>query len=291
MYAAILNKKLVLAVNEAEQVSKGLKILNRDYYTCPSCKHRMILIISEEKMPFFKHFHQLKGTGEKEEHSQAKNLLCTALKANGIQADVEVTLLDQQLRADVLVANKLSFEVQCAPLSEAEFNHRHNLYKKLHIKDIWIVGKRHYLKNKLNHSQEIFLRYSRKWQWYYLEINPFNCVITLKYNILKAALSTEVEYAVKTFPLDEKGIFDLFTFTPSGKVKSKFSRIQDQKLYLQKQIAQKSKLGLEIGALLYQLHYSVADIPNELFSKLREPKEQSPIIIFLQKKLDEFKII
>lgn len=149
MYAAILNKKLVLAINEAEQVSKGLKKLNQDNYTCPSCKHRMILILSEEKTPFFKHFYKVKGTGEKEEHSQAKNLLCTALKANGIKAETEVSLLEQQLRADVLVENKLAFEVQCAPLSEMEFNHRHGLYKNLHIKDIWIVGKRHYLKDKM----------------------------------------------------------------------------------------------------------------------------------------------
>ncbi len=56
MYAAILNKKLVLAINEAEQVNNGFKKLNQDYYTCPSCRKRMILIISEEKLPFFKHF-------------------------------------------------------------------------------------------------------------------------------------------------------------------------------------------------------------------------------------------
>ncbi len=288
MYAAILNQKLVLAINEAEQVSKGLKKLNQESYLCPSCRHRMILILSEEKKPFFKHFYQVKGTGEKEEHLQAKQLLCTALKANGLRADIEVPLLDQQLRADVLVENRLSFEVQCAPLSGAEFAHRHALYKKLQIKDIWIVGERHYLKNKINRSQKIFLRYSTQWQWYYLEINPFSCVITLKYNILMAALSSELSYEIKTFSLDERGVASLFTFIPSTR-KNKISYIQDQKIYLQKQINQKSKLGLKIASLLYQLHYSVADIPDELFLKLREPKEKSPIIIFLQKKLADLK--
>ncbi|EFJ69743.1 hypothetical protein HMPREF0514_10187 [Lactobacillus paragasseri JV-V03] len=214
--------------------------------------------------------------------------MCTALKANGLRADIEVPLLDQQLRADVLVENRLSFEVQCAPLSGAEFAHRHALYKKLQIKDIWIVGKRHYLKNKINRSQKIFLRYSTQWQWYYLEINPFNCVITLKYNILMAALSSELSYEIKTFSLDERGVASLFTFIPSTR-KNKISYIQDQKIYLQKQINQKSKLGLKIASLLYQLHYSVADIPDELFLKLREPKEKSPIIIFLQKKLADLK--
>ena len=289
MYAAILNKKLVLAIKEAEQVNKGFKKLNQDYYTCPSCRKRMILILSEEKLPFFKHFYQVKGTGEKEEHYQSKQLLCTALKANGVNAEVEVPLLDQQLRADVLVENKLAFEVQCAPLSETEFKHRHSLYEKLSIKDIWIVGQRHYLKNKLNRSKEIFLRYSPKWQWYYLEINPFSCVITLKYNILKAAVSSEISYEIKHFSLDEKGIAKLFTFVPANKQNIKSASIKDQKIYLQKQLTQKSKLGLEIASLLYQLHFSVADIPEKLFLELREPKEKSPIITYLQKKLDDSK--
>lgn len=137
----------------------------------------------------------------------------------------------------------------------------------------------------------MFLRYSTKWHWYYLEINPFKCVITLKYNILKAAISSEVKYNIKTFSLDERGMAALFTFIPSDKDGTKLNHIQDQKIYLQKQIIQKSKLGLEIGALLYQLHYSMDDIPDELFLKLREPKEKSPIIRFLQKKLDDLKII
>ena len=86
-----------------------------------------------------------------------------------------------------------------------------------------------------------------------------------------------------------QGVASLFTFIPSTR-RNKLSYIQDQKVYLQKQITQKSKLGLEIASLLYQLHYSVADIPDELFLKLREPKEKSPILIFLQKKLADSKV-
>lgn len=103
-----------------------------------------------------------------------------------------------------------------------------------------------------------------------------------------AALSSELSYEIKTFSLDERGVASLFTFIPSTR-KNKISYIQDQKIYLQKQINQKSRLGLKIASLLYQLHYSVADIPDELFLKLREPKEKSPIIIFLQKKLADLK--
>lgn len=142
------------------------------------------------------------------------------------------------------------------------------------------------MKKKINQSQEIFLRYSPKWQWYYLEIDPFKCLIRLKYNILKAAISSEIQYDVKTFPLDEEGVAELFLFTPVKKI-FKVSDIKDQKKYLQKQLVQKSKIGLKIGSLLYQLHYSIDDIPKELFLQLRKPKDASPILTFLQKKLDD----
>ena len=53
MYAAILNKKLVLAINEAEQVNNGFKKLNQDYYTCPSCRKRMIFANCNNKLNTF----------------------------------------------------------------------------------------------------------------------------------------------------------------------------------------------------------------------------------------------
>lgn len=106
---------------------------------------------------------------------------------------------------------------------------------------------------------------------------------------MRAALSSEISYEIKHFSLDEKGIANLFTFTPATKQNIKSSSIQDQKIYLQKQITQKSKLGLKIAALLYQLHFSVADIPDKLFLELRGPKEKSPIVVYLQKKLDDSK--
>ena len=98
--------------------------------------------------------------------------------------------------------------------------------------------------------------------------------------LLKAALSSEISYEIKLFSLDEKGIANLFTFAPAKRGNIKYSSIQDQKIYLQKQITQKSKLGLEVASLLYQLHSSIEDIPDELFLEVRGPKEKSPIITY-----------
>lgn len=105
MYAAMLNKKLVLAVSEAYLVNSKQKKLNQEIYRCPHCNKKVILIMSERKAAFFKHLINYNNLmGEKEEHHQSKMLLKSALTAAGFDATVEVPLAEGQLRADVLVS-------------------------------------------------------------------------------------------------------------------------------------------------------------------------------------------
>lgn len=63
-------------------------------------------------------------------------------------------------------------------------------------------------------------------------------MITLKYNILMAALSSELSYEIKTFSLDERGVASLFTFIPSTR-KNKISYIQDQKYIYKSKLIKK----------------------------------------------------
>lgn len=285
MYAALLNKKLVLAVSEANLIYDGSKRLNYEKYYCPNCKKRVILVISQEKMPFFKHISLIKGEGEKDEHQQSKRLLCASLVANGLKAEMEVPLADQQLRADVLVHPNLSFEVQCAPLSNEEFQHRHMLYKKIGIKDVWIVGKRHYLNKKMKKSQKIFLRYSKIWDWYYLEINPFKGKIYLKYQIRLEPLIDNVIFHKKSFPLNENGVRELLLFKGSKAINRQIDA-QKQRSYLIRQLRQKTNLGRKIAAMMYELHLTVEDLPAKIFTRIRLPNEDLTIMQFLQHKRD-----
>lgn len=283
MYAALLNNDLVLAVSEASLIQEGIKQLNRENYRCPSCQKKVILVLSEIKTPFFKHVHIIKGEGEKQEHLLAKELLCSSLIAGGYYAKTEIPLANQQLRADILVDNNLAFEVQCAPLSEAEFHHRHSLYQAIGIKDIWIVGQRHYLKKSLKKSQKIFLRKSKYWNWYYLEINPFKERIILKYQLHLAPVSNKIFYSQKTFPLNELGIKKLFSFKPSLTFSKKIS-IKEEQNYLANQIKQKTKLGIQIAEKLYLNHLTIDKIPKEIFQQWREPFDDNRIITYLMQK-------
>ena len=282
MYAAMLNKKIVLAVSEANMVNTGQKNLNIDDYRCPHCHKKVILIISEQKAAFFKHLTSYSNAmGEKEEHHQSKMLLKAALTAAGFNAQVEIPLADGQLRADVLASEKLAFEVQCAPLSDTEFRHRHLLYSEIGVTDIWIVGQRHYLKKKLKHTQSIFFRKNKLWGNYYLEINPKKNVFCLKYNVLQEPVTNNLHYQVKYFALDELDMKMFWHFKP---IKRDYPiNINNQKKYLRKQLAQKTKLGLKIGKLLYCKGLTVDSLPDEVFSTWRNPGEVDSVTKFLQK--------
>ncbi len=280
LYAALLNGKLVLAKSEAYLITIGQKKINYEKYCCPHCKKRVILIVSQKKTAFFKHFRSVDNLlGEKEEHHTSKLLLKTALTAAGFDAQVEIPLAERQLRADVLASPKLAFEVQCAPLSEKEFNHRHSLYRQIGVKDIWIVGRRHYLNHKIKKAQLIFMRENQLWQSYYLEIDPMNQLLRLKYNIVQEPITRVVYYQTQEFLLDEIGIKEFWRYQPN--LKNYQLNPTGQKEYLRQQIKQKSKIGLQIAEKLYQKRISLDELPKSLFTKWRRPGERNTIEQYL----------
>ncbi|WP_243420030.1 hypothetical protein [Lactobacillus helveticus] len=78
--------------------------------------------------------------------------------------------------------------------------------------------------------------------------------------------------------------FDSFTFWHFTPIKKRyFININSQKKYLKKQLAQKTKLGLRIGELLYQKGLTIDDLPDEVFTTWRNPGELDSITKFLQK--------
>lgn len=282
MYAALLNKKLVLAIDEANMVINHQKKLNFENYRCPQCHKKMILILSENKSAFFKHLVEYDDRqGEKEEHHNAKMLLKSAFTAAGFNAQVEIPLAEGGIRADVLVSKKLALEVQCAPLSRQEFDHRHNLYQGINMVDLWIVGKRHYLKNKLKDTQLIFFRQNKKWGVYYLEVDPGRQILRMKYNIMQEPITRNLKYQTATFSLDEVGIAKFWHFRATKK--RFFVNKESQKKYLWKQIHQRTNLGKKIGAQLYQLGMSADDLPDYIFEKWRLPGEDNCVSQYLKK--------
>lgn len=275
MYAALLKNKLVLANKEAQTIR------NDEQYRCPRCKKKVMLIISQNKGAFFKHVRLYTANkGEQEEHMQAKLQLKSALCAIGYKAQTEVALANGLLRADVLAAEDLSFEIQCAPLSFKEYTVRHKLYVENKIKDIWIVGKRHYLHQNIKSSQLIFLRENDIWGTYLLEVDSINSYLHLKYDIWQAPIGNRVFYQYQKFPLTDLGLIKLWKFNP----KKKMPNIEPDyfRHYLTKQIQQKTNLGMKVAQKLYEQKILQTDLPDFLFKTCHKVGKMSKLEQYLK---------
>ncbi|MDF7672328.1 competence protein CoiA family protein [Lactobacillus sp. ESL0701] len=274
MYAALLNNQLVLATVEAQTKSKSV----RNYF-CPRCHHR-VQLISKADGAYFKHLAKTANMmGERAEHAQSKLLLKEALRTAGFDAQVEIPLAQGQLRADVLASPQLAFEVQCAPLSLSEFNHRHQLYSEIGIVDVWVVGQRHYLRRQLKKSQLLFFRENELWHDYYLEINPQKQQLILKYNILLEPVTTRVHYQKMTFALNAQGLKQLWHFQPQLQVYQ--VNPGDQRDYLARQLIQQTKTGQSIATALYTRKLTFDDLPDEIFSKMRHVGQLNNVLTYL----------
>lgn len=277
MYAALLNNVLVLAVAEA-RISENEKDIERHYF-CPQC-YREVQLISNSKTPYFKHIPvMLNLSGENREHEQSKKLLTRALRAAHFNAKMEIQLANGQLRADILASPKLAFEIQCAPLNKSEFRHRHFLYQQIGVKDIWVVGKRHFLEQNIKKSQLIFFRRNELWRDYYLEIHLDELKISLKYNVLLEPLTNKIHYQKKNFTISAKGLKKLWHFLP--KLQKYYIDPETQRQYLQVQLMQKSINGMKIAKELYKKRQTIDDLPPWVFSSFREVYEQDNVTKFL----------
>lgn len=254
MYAALQHEQLVLA-SEAAQIDR----FSRPEYRCPQCRRRVILVVAQDKTPYFQHLHCTGSGGEKQEHLLGKRELKAALTAAGLPARLEVPLAAGQIRADVLASQRLAFEIQCAPLSAEEFARRHSCYQAAGIADIWLVGRRHFLGPKIKKTQVIYLRFNRHWQWYYLEIDVANHQLRLHYHLQQTAWRHCLYRQSRNFALDELGLAALWNFHPH--LKNYQQSAEAEKSYLQKQLLQKTKLGLAVGQRLYNCGKTVADLP------------------------------
>ncbi len=280
LYAALLANQLVLAQTEALRKSPVTD------YQCPHCHKKVVLVNSVDKNAFFKHEVLSHGQGEQQEHRLSKRYLTSALRSAGISAQEEISLASGRLRADIFAAPNIAFEIQCAPLSVFEFEHRHRLYTSQNIKDVWIVGKRHFLRQRLKKTQMMFLRYSSFWGWYLLETHVESKTLLLKFDLKEAPVSSQLSYRCQKFMMNSKGIASLWHFRPNMTACFYASENQ-QRLYAQRQINQKTQLGIKIAEGLYTNGLTLAQLPSELFTIWRKPGQPVTLLSFLNEQISK----
>lgn len=282
MYAAILNNQLVYA----QDFDKIFEKQNANF-RCAKCGEKVVYVKSAKSKSYFRHSSPEVRSNETIEHFYGKKTIKSGITTLGANAKLEVPLAHDQLRADVLITlsnRKIALEFQCAPISIIELSRRHELYKQENIVDLWILGQRHFMTKNIHQIHLFILKENLFWRCYLIEIDVFKHQIILKYNILKNDLNTQVSYQKRIFSLDEYGISQLIRFRPR-KFSTRRNSAETNRLYLEKQVRQKTKLGLTVAKKCYQLRISLADLPDEFFVGYRNPLLECQLLVMLNKKI------
>lgn len=265
MYAALVNEELVLAVDAKYDRNIG-------EYICPKCGKMLQLICGSQATPYFRHNSVVVRSSETIEHYYGKKTIKTALDALGLDAKLEVPIADDQLRADVLVTTKdrqIGIEFQCATLSKREYTLRHSLYEESKITDLWVLGKRHFMKNHIKAIHLLAMQYFYYWGDYIIELDILKNKIRLRYNIQQNDLTKFARCQTQTFSFDEYGIKKLLLFKPDKVKKYRVEQYQARE-ELERQIIRQTKLGRKVAEECYLRHIDITDIPDEYFVGYRE---------------------
>ncbi len=145
------NKIINLLSEEYEKQREQLK--ESGLFRCPICKEQVVLHWAEvpKKIPHFKHKPESVCIGtqsESQEHQEAKRklfaYLSKTLEHKIKMIDIEYYIAETNQIADVYIeftnGSRWAIEYQRSNMSPEHLKQRRSLYKKLGIRDIWIVG-------------------------------------------------------------------------------------------------------------------------------------------------------
>lgn len=136
--------------------------LSKDYF-CPGCGQSLCLKKGKVMCPHFAHKHlrdcHFFSENESVEHLQLK---ATLYKTISKTEDVRIEKVFPEFGqiADLCINDKLILEVQCSPLPIDRLIERTNAYHREGYMVYWLLGKKLWLRKRLNHLQKQFLAFS-----------------------------------------------------------------------------------------------------------------------------------
>ncbi|MCH1626229.1 competence protein CoiA [Fredinandcohnia quinoae] len=136
-----------------------LQFLRRsEVFLCPACEEGVLLKIGTKKINHFAHKKgaecAIKTESESEYHLQGKKQLYHWFVSQGLNVEIEPYLKEILQRPDLLVIfkkQKYAIEFQCSQIEYKLFQKRTDMYKRLGIVPIWILGAK-WLKRKSSNT-------------------------------------------------------------------------------------------------------------------------------------------
>ncbi|WP_164508073.1 competence protein CoiA [Lapidilactobacillus wuchangensis] len=164
MYAALQENNVL--INAQTDLSRQAR------YRCPNCRQPVQLVISGRGRAFFRHCAAFSGdNAESHLHEQGKKQLYQEMNRLGVAAKLEVPLgHHQERRADVFWQHhqqSWALEFQCAPLSLIELSERHQSYRDLQVREIWLLGATYWSAQRVPiKAARQFICYGASWGYY-----------------------------------------------------------------------------------------------------------------------------
>lgn len=221
---------------------------NQKYYCC-HCDKQVKLILTESRR-YFRHTNQADNQiNERLIHLKGKKLLVDHLKKFGFQnVNLEVYLDQIQQRPDILVDQKIAFEYQCAKIDLQTLVERVNGYRKLAMKNIWVLGGG-YLGMRLRKEHLKFINFNYSWGHFIMMLDSLNQQLTLFHHIKFLGPFNKIFYQRETF-VDEE-IYQVFHCRPSEYQLQK--QVMDD-YFLQKLRQKNDPKSQKIKLDFYRLH-------------------------------------
>lgn len=159
----------------------------KDYqkFYCPVCYSPVRLRKGSIKIRHFSHINKLDcETSEPESylHLKGKKNLFFQLSKIFLETKIEYYLPSIKQRPDIY-CDRFIIEYQCSPIKNQMLSSRVDGYRKLNIKNLWILGINYYKKNNVRNSTLKFLKFNYNYGFYLLFYDASNSTFIMQYHI------------------------------------------------------------------------------------------------------------
>ena len=254
-----------------------MTLAKKKFTIAPGCQHKLILRRGNRNIAHFAHYSrscQLFSEGETKEHLQGKEFLFQALTAAKWQVEYEAYQSQLRQRPDILGRQDgkltVAFEYQCAPLSLTKLIQRSKGYKSGNLAYIWFLGKRYFLKTRLNQQTAMFMRWSKNLGFYLLYLDTVYKRFEVDYAIQQADFLPIKYLRYYAYSFEE-----LVKFLHTDHMVCYYPLTTEQLLLqeykFKQQIYYGSKVLADLRNFCYSKSLTLADLPKQVFTDTYYP--------------------
>ena len=250
---------MLVAIDENENLVNLLEDDQRDLignYFCPACHGRLRLKNGQIKIPHFAHQSlqdcDFWSENESTQHLGLKMELYHWLSQTE-KVEIERYLPELNQTPDLLVNDKIAFEVQCSSLSLKRLRERSENYRKHGYTVIWLMGKDLWLSQSMSELQKNLMYFSENRGFYFWELDLDKQKLRLK-SLIHQDLRGKIIHLTEEFSFGQGNLLEILRRPFFSQNLAVLEIKKDPKLvhFVQQQLFHRSAKWLKIQEKYYQ---------------------------------------